>query len=227
MATVIEPRTQPAEAERRFLLTDVGWDGYEAILKIVGDRPIRITYDRGDLEFFMPGRPHERYKHLLGRMIVDVTVELEIPCIGAASTTWRRQDLDRGLEPDECFYLASMERIIDKEELDLTIDPPPDLAIEIDISRSSLDRMGIYAALGVPEIWRFDGKTLRVGRLGEEGTYLPCPSSPALPFLPMDEVVRFLRLAEGMDHSRWGREFRAWVRDELAPRHRGGAGAGA
>ena len=120
-----------------------------------------------------------------------------------------------------------MGRIIDKEELDLTIDPPPDLAIEIDISRSSLDRMGIYAALGVPEIWRFDGETLRVGRLSADGTYAPSPASVALPFLPMAEVVRFLRLAEGMDHSRWGREFRAWVRDELAPRYRGDQGAGA
>ena len=121
-----------------------------------------------------PSSMHERYNCLFRRMIETLTEELAIPIKGAGSTTFKREDLERGLEPDSCFYLANERRIRGKRELDLTIDPPPDLAIEIDITSSSLDRQGIYAALGVPEIWRFDGESLRVYQLQPDGTYPQC-----------------------------------------------------
>ncbi len=162
MATVAEPEVFRGSPAQRFLLHGISWDDYEMMLKIVGDRPIRVNYDRGALELMSPSYRHDRSKTLLGRVIETVTEELEIPCIGVGSTTLRRQLADRGLEPDEAYYLANAGRIVDNEEIDLDADPPPDLCIEIEISRSALDRMGIYAGLNIPEVWRFDGEALRI-----------------------------------------------------------------
>jgi Uma2 family endonuclease len=219
MATTVEPRPIVVPIEQRFVLFNIGWEGYEAMLKILGDRPIRTTYDRGNLELMSPSRAHEEAKYLLGCVIDTVTEELHIPRRGAGSTTWRREDLDRGLEPDACFYLANAERVRGKA-LDLSIDPPPDLAIEVDITRSSLDRMGVYAKLGVPEIWRYDGESLRIYLLQADGNYAESETSRSLPFLLPGEVARFLEQAGPMDHSEWGRQFRQWVRGELTARLR-------
>jgi Uma2 family endonuclease len=218
MATTTETRSRTLTPESRFILHGIGWDGYEAMLTLLGDRPVpRLTYDRGDLELMSPSREHEAFGRLLGRMVETVTEELRIPCLALKSTTWRKKLKDRGLEADECFYLARFPQIRGKKEIDLNVDPAPDLAIEVEISRGALDRMGIYAALGVPEVWRFDGETLRVEQLQADGTYATAAASPSLPMLPLDEVVRWLRLAEEIeDHSEWGRRFRLWVREELA-----------
>jgi Uma2 family endonuclease len=217
MATAIAHRSKTHEPETRFVLRDVGWKGYETLLQLIGDRPIRMTYDRGSVELMSPSQDHAQYRRLIGKLIDILVDELRIPCILAGSTTWRREDVDRGLEPDDCFYLANSERVRGKK-INLGVDPPPDLAVEVEISRSALDRMGTYAALGVPEVWRFDGETLRVERLRDDRTYETTAASLSFPFLPPDEVARFLHQAETMDHSEWGRQFRAWVRDELAPR---------
>jgi Uma2 family endonuclease len=208
------------DTDQRFVLYNVGWQGYEAMLQLVGDRPVRLTYDRGNLELMSPSKKHEKNKGLLGRLVETLTEELEIPCISAGSTTWRREDLDRGLKPDECFYLFEHAEKEADTEPDLSVDPPPDLAVEIDITSSALDRQGIYAALGVPEVWRFDGESLRVFRLKPDGAYESCAKSPAFPFLPLDEVTRLLKSGATMNHTLWGRMVRAWVRDELAPRDR-------
>ena len=217
MATTVETRSKMLIPESRFVLDGIGWHGYETLLGLIVESATRLTYDRGNLEFMSPSQDHEQFRVLLGRFIDTLTEELYLPCIAAGSTTWRREDLDRGLEPDLCFYLANSHRVRGKS-IDLRVDPPPDLAIEVEISRSALDRMGIYAALGVPEVWRFDGETLRVERLQDDRTYVLSATSLSFPFLATDEVVRFLRLAASMDHSEWGRRLRAWVRDELARR---------
>jgi Uma2 family endonuclease len=217
MATITETKARTLESERRFVLHDVGWDGYEAMLKIVGDRrSVRLTYDRGDLELMSPSLDHEDYCTLLSRIVVTVTEELRIPCRGVRSTTWRKRAKDRGLEADESYYLARFPQVRGKKRIDLSVDPAPDLAIEIEISRSALDRMGIYASLGVSEVWRFDGEALRVDQLQADGTYATVSASPSLPMLPLDEVVRWLRLAETIeDHTEWNRQFREWVRATL------------
>jgi Uma2 family endonuclease len=217
MASAVETGPGKLIPEQRVVLSDMGWEGYEAMLKLIGDRPIRLTYDRGDLELMVPSLDHERYKSLLGRLIETLTLELDLPCDAAGSTTWRKQFEDRGLEPDECYYLSNAGRVAGRK-VDLSVDPPPDLAIEVEISRSALNRMGIYAALGVPEVWRFDGETLRVEQLQPDGTYREVAVSPSFPFLPLNEVVRWLRLADTMGQTPWLRQFREWVRDELGPR---------
>ncbi len=220
MATATETRTRPEVGELRFMLYNVGWEGYQALLKIVGDHGPRITYSRGSVELMSPLLPHEGFSKRLGRIVEAIGEELEIPIRPSRSLTWNREDLDRGLEPDESFFIASVGRIGSRMKLDLEVDPPPDLAIEVEITNSILDKLEIYARLGVPELWRFDGESLTVLLLGADGPYAPSTRSAAFPFLPMDEVARFLIDPDLSDESRWGRTFRRWVRDVLLPIYR-------
>lgn len=221
MATATEDSTRVDAADQRFVIHDLDWEGYETLLRLVGDRPIRITYDRGTLELMSPSQKHERDKSLLGRFIETLTEELDIPCSTFGSTTWKREALDRGLESDECFYLYAHAEEVSQKIVDLSIDPPPDLAVEVETSKSALDRPQIYAALGVPELWRFDGQALRIFLLREDGTYVASASSRHFPFLPVDEMVRLVLEATSMVHTRWGRMIREWIRTELAPRYQG------
>jgi Uma2 family endonuclease len=151
-------------------------------------------------------------------MIDTITEELAIRIVAVGSTTFNREAVDRGLEPDECYYIANAGRIVKWDRIDLDVDPPPDLAVEVDITRSSLDRVGIYAALGVPEVWRFDGVEFEVLLLGADRNYTRSEQSAAMPFLPMSELADFLKDYESGDDSRWGRSFREWVRTTLLPR---------
>jgi Uma2 family endonuclease len=151
-------------------------------------------------------------------MIETIAEELQIRIAAVGSTTFNREAVGRGLEPDECYYIANAARIVKWDRIDLDVDPPPDLAVEFDITRSSLDRLGIYAALGVPEVWRFDGVDFQVLLLGADCKYTTSKQSAAMPFLPMSELAGFLKNYESGDDSRWGRSFREWVRATLLPR---------
>jgi Uma2 family endonuclease len=221
MATTAEPRVKSVEGERRFVIYNVGWRRYQALLDLFGDDGPRMTYDRGNVEFITTYFFHEHLKKLTGRMVETITEELNMPRVAAGSTTCNSEILDRGLEPDECYYLANAHRVRDMEQVDMTIDPPPDLAIEVEITTSLLDKLGVYAALGIPEIWKHDGEQLSVLLLGPDGAYAPSEASAAFPFLPMGEVARFLREYEPTNDTRWARAFRARVRDEVATRARG------
>jgi Uma2 family endonuclease len=206
------------ELEHRIVLRGVGWDGYQTLLELVGDRPVRLTYDRGDVELMSPLLKHERKKSLLGQFVRILARELHIPVMPTGSTTWSREDADMGLEADESFYLGDLGRIRDPDHIDLDIDPPPDLAIEIEITRSSLDRIGIYGALRVPELWRFNGRTLRVLLRQEDGSYRESSSSAAFPGVPMSDVAQFA-IRDGIrDENAFLDEFTAWVRSDLLPR---------
>jgi Uma2 family endonuclease len=205
-----------APSTQRLLLHNVSWQEYEIFLKVLGDRPIRVTYDRGNLELMAPPYVHERLKWVIGQLIVILALELNLRFAGGGSTTFRREDVERGLEPDQCFYFGHEPLVRGKQEIDLTVDPPPDLAIEIDITSSSLNRMGIYAALRVPELWRFDGQALRVYQLQADGLYVLCERSMVFPFLPLDEIVRLLHQSDRMDDLSLLQSFRAWVREQIA-----------
>ncbi|MBI3271753.1 MAG: Uma2 family endonuclease [Planctomycetes bacterium] len=201
--------------EQHFVLQDVDWEFYESLLSRLGDRPLFLTYDRGRLELMSPSEEHESFGRLVGRLIETLTLELDIPLYSVGSTTFRREDLDRGLEPDECCYIQNELKVRAVEEIDLTRDPPPDLVVEIEISRRLLDREGIYAALGVPELWRFDGERLRVYQLGPAGVYQLAERSVCLPMLPPAEVERFVGLRKTTDETTLVRSFRSWVRQTL------------
>ncbi len=223
MATAAETPMILHEGERRIVIRGVGWEGYETLLELIGDQPVRVTYARGDVELMSPLSRHERSKSRLGRMVEILTEELDIPMIAAASTTLKREDLDQGLEADESFYLASLSQLSNFDDLDLNVDPPPDLAIEIEITRSAMNRLGIYGALRVPEIWRFDGRNLRILFLQEDGTYREIAQSKALPWISIDEIRRFAAEELG-DDTQWAKSFRRWVQDVIVPRARGNRG---
>ncbi|MCL1473899.1 Uma2 family endonuclease [Argonema antarcticum] len=197
--------------KQKFLLTDISWDGYETILKVLQNRHVRVTYDRGNLELISPSYRHQRYKTLIGRFINILAEERNIPLINAGSTTFKRQDLERGLEPDECFYIQNASAVVGKQKIDLTCDPPPDLAIEIDISTSSLNRISIYAALGISEVWCYDGITVKVYLLREGKDGKP-KQRLTFPFLALPEFMQFLREAEMVDDATVFRSFRDWVK---------------
>ena len=200
------------QAENRVVLSGVTWSTYESLLADTDNRAARFTYDRGYLEMMSPSDPHERLKRLFGRIVETMTEELGIPIRSGGSTTLRTQLKDRGLEADECYYMASEPAVRGRAKLDLGVDPPPDLAIKVDISTSSLDQLSIYADLGVPEVWLYDGSVLRVHQLQSDGKYVQQPRSPSFPFLPLEEIERFLARRNETDETTWIRSFRAWVK---------------
>jgi Uma2 family endonuclease len=198
--------------EPSVLIHKASWQTYVTLRDEDENRHVRMTYDRGRLELMSPTMSHERLGYLSGRCIDAWTEEREIPIRSCRSTTFRREDLDRGLEPDNCYYIAHEAAMRGKEEVDLPIDPPPDLAIEVDVHSSSLDRMSIYAALGVPEVWRWSREVLSVHTLTEKGQYLAARESCALPRFPFEQVTSLLERRSTTSETLLIREFREWVR---------------
>ena len=214
--------THLAQGENRVVIRGVGWQGYQTLLSLVGNQLVRLTYDRGDVELMSPLFRHERNRLRLGRIVDILTEELDIPMISVGSTTINREDLDRGLEADESLYLKSLSLISDLDHLDMSADPPPDLAIEIEISRSVLNRLAIYGALGVPEIWRFDGKTLKVLLCQDDGTFRESTKSEVLPWVWIEEIRQFVVEDDYREDTTWAKAFRRWVRGTIVPRAMGG-----
>jgi len=202
-------------SDQRLLVPNVSWRTYETLLREFEDHHLRLTYDRGNLEIMSPSPEHERYKELIGLFLRILALELQVAIRGFGSTTFRREDLERGLEPDNCFYIHHEAVMRGKKRIDLMIDPPPDLAVEVDITSSSLDREDIYASLAVPEIWRFDGEYFRVYVRNDRGEYEERDHSPTFPQLPLVRVVEFLRDSEAMDETTLVRLLQAWIRAHL------------
>lgn len=199
------------------VLRGVSWATYQSLVRDLESAPGKhLTYDRGLLEIMVPLPPHESYKRLIGRLVEVTTEEAEIEIRSLGSTTWSREDLQKGVEPDECFYIQNEPMMRGKTEIDLTVDPPPDLVIEIDNTSSSIDRMKIYASLGVPEVWQFDGVSLMFYRL-ERAEYQMMEASQVLPSLQQEDVLRFLQMSQTMGETSWIREFRQWIRQKLNP----------
>jgi Uma2 family endonuclease len=200
-----------APAEQRLRLSLIPWETYVLYSDGLGPRHIRVTYDRGEMEIMTVSSKHEHKKTLLGRLVEALTEEMEIDIASFGSMTCRRKDLKRALEADESYWIANESKLRGRVDIDLEIDPPPDLALEIEISRSTLDRMAIYAALRVPEVWCSDGEDLRVFLLSSRGSYRQGDRSKAFPFLPLTEFAQFLTRTE-LSETQHLRSFRAWVR---------------
>jgi Uma2 family endonuclease len=217
MATAIAPPPVQSRESDSVLLHGVRWSTYEALLEDMGDRHIRLTYDNGDLEIMTVSPRHEWSKSLIRRMIDAMTEELNIPIRSGGSTTFKKELQQKGLEPDECYWVANEPAVRGRADLDVELDPPPDIAVEVEISTSVLNRLAIYAALRVSEIWRSDGHRVLVEQLQDDATYAQVARSPSFPWLPLAELGRFLKASETMDETSRIRSFRAWVRVELAP----------
>jgi Uma2 family endonuclease len=210
MATVQTP------PEQRFVLYGVSWPEYNRLLRALAERPsLRLTYDRGALELRTLSLEHESLVRFFSLLILALTLELRLPLKGGGSTTFRRRRRRRGLEPDECFWIASEPKVRGKEKIKLPGDPPPDLALEVDISYSTLDRMSIYAALRVPEVWRYDGQALRFHVLAPDGRYLVAAQSLAMPQVASAAVTSLLALRGTMDENALFRHFQSWARQRF------------
>lgn len=158
---------------------------------------------------------HENRKSRLGSFVAALVEEMEIEMVSGGNMTCRNEEMECALEPDECYWIAHEIAVRGREDIDFDVDPPPDLSLEIEISRSAMDRMEIYAALGVPEVWRWNGETLSVHLLGARGTYRVSRRSKAFPFLPLDDFASFLTRTD-LTEMKLNRAFRAWVRENRA-----------
>ncbi len=204
-------------AAGKLTIDGVSWAEYSRFLRAFQRRPsVRLTYDNGLLELMTISFEHDTQGRFLGRLVVTLTEELGLPILCAGSTTFRRQAKRRGLEADNSFWIASEARVRGRRKIDLRIDPPPDLAVEVDIAHSSLPRLSIYASLGVPEVWRYGGQKLTYYLLQPTGDYSESVSSPTFPGLRPGDLVRFLNRRQREEENTVIRQFRSWVRSRVA-----------
>jgi Uma2 family endonuclease len=206
----------PEIAEQRVILSNVSWQTFEQLLKELGDkRATRLAYNEGLLEIMSPLGPHENNNRFIDDLIRAIADELNLNLKKFGSLTLKREKKLKGAEPDSCYYLQNEPLVRSKQEIDLDNDPPPDLALEIDITSGSLDKRPIYAAVGVPELWRYDGKKLEVFVLQPSNRdYQQVNQSPTLPWMPLDVIPRFIRQSLVDGETATLRTFRAWVREQ-------------
>ncbi len=202
-------------AEQRTVLYNISWETFEALLKETGeDRGSRFAYDCGTLEIMTPLYEHESPKIQFDRFVVALAEELEIEIKSAGSMTLKRKAVNRGIEPDNCYYIQTEPAVRGRQDLDLETEPPPDLAIEIDITSSSVDKLGIYSTLGVPELWRYNGRVLKFYQLVEP-EYVECEFSIAFPLVWVTEISGFIEQSKTTGEIALLKSFRAWVRDKI------------
>jgi Uma2 family endonuclease len=195
---------------QHFVLEDASWELYEKLLRDIGNRPIRVTYDQGRMEIMAPLAEHEGPKRIIGRMIEMLTFELNIPVASYGSTTFRQKEKAKGLEPDECYYFRHEAKMRGRKRIDLRKDPPPDLVVEIDVTSRSVARQPIYAALGVPEIWRYDGRRLQCLHRANS-IYQARKLSLAFPFLEPARLQQFIDVLPQLGETLTLHRFVEWV----------------
>ncbi|MGF1601575.1 MAG: Uma2 family endonuclease [Thermosynechococcaceae cyanobacterium] len=198
---------------QRLLLHDVNWSEFEAILEeeLGEHRNTRVAYDNGLLEIMAPLPEHEADKEIIGDLLKALLEELDIEFLTLGSTTFKNAEMLTGIEPDQCFYIQNEAAVRGKKRLDLTIDPPPDFVLELDIiSRTHPET---YAALGVPELWRRVGQTIRIYQL-KDGQYVKVNESPTFPGWPLQVTLSaYVKQSQVEGRNRAMRSFRQWVRD--------------
>jgi Uma2 family endonuclease len=212
MTLVNEPDLQ------RFVFNHVDWAFYEDVSRRLEGRHVFVTYYKGKLEVVTTSLLHERVAALLYRLLCVLSEETATPTVTAGRATLRDLLLDEGVEADTSFYFhANAERMKDKQEIDLKVDPPPDLAVEVEITRRLGERRLIYRDLGVPEVWRYaDGTITVLVRRGED--YVSVKQSPTFPFVTLGEIAGWIRAGIGQDETTWTAGVRKRVRDALPPK---------
>ena len=205
--------------EGRVLLHNVSWGTYERLLDEREERSVpRFFYDRGKLEILSPSFEHAGVRRIVAILVSELAVGLGIDVSDAGSTTFKREDLDRGFEPDECFYFSSNAELVrGKKNIDLDAgDPPPDLVVEVDLTNPSLNKLPIYAQLGVGEVWRLAGGTTEILLPAETGTGFEAKGeSGVLPILTVDVLARLVEEGLKMRRPDWIRHVRQWARQTL------------
>ena len=208
IATLSPSQTQ------RVHLEGISWGTYQALLNEMGNhRAAYLLYDQGFLEITMPSELHEIINRLLDRIITALTEELTLKIKAYGSTTLDREDLAKGIEPDSCYYIQNADQISTRK-LNLLSDPPPDLAIEVDITNSSRRRFGLYRQLQIPEVWRYTEKQGVVFSQLQAGEYRACEFSPTFPMVSSAKLLDFLDLAETEDDNTVIGALRNWIRNQ-------------
>jgi Uma2 family endonuclease len=170
----------------------VRWEEYEDLLRQVGEASgLRISFNEGTLTVMTLSTEHEKYVRFLESLITAIKLRLRLNILSFGSATMKKRKRNKGNEPDACFYVQSADLLGKRIQLDFEVDPPPDIVVEIDVHHDSLFKFPIYAALGVPEIWRYDGQELTISVL-QEGQYVTVPHSQALPLLSSQMLTEFL-----------------------------------
>jgi Uma2 family endonuclease len=212
-------QTIKSPAEHRIILHNTSWETYERLMKERGESRVpRFAYDRGEREIMSPNPEHESIAYYIGLLVAVFAEEAGIDLYGAGSTTFDREDLERGFEPDACFYVQNAERVRGKPRIDLSLDPQPDLVIGVDITSPSFDKFSIYIRASIPEIWRHDGERLAIFELrGEE--YVEVAESRTLPPLTSEALSSLIAQSTSLDIVTWMRRVRDWARKrtESAP----------
>lgn len=199
------------------LVRRISWGTYQALLAAWGADAPRHTYDRESLEILAKSSIHEIFKSIIGLLLAILCEELKRDFVAGGATTLSKENVDCGIEPDQCYWIANAAQVEGKLEIDFDIDPVPDLFIEVEVSRTVLNRLDVLAALRVSEVWRFDGNAIRVGVLQDNGVYQWTDCSPSFPQLQLQELVRFITQARSWNHRRIMSAFRDWVRQQLSP----------
>lgn len=204
--------TVKSPAEQRVVLRNISWDTYESLLEShESSSAPRFTYDQGEMEIVSPSPEHERLNRRIALLVQALTEEIGIESEDLGSTTFRREDLERGFEPDSCFYIQNEEQVRGKDRIDLAVDPPPDLVIEVDITSPSINKLPIHAQLGVPEVWRYDGVKLEILRLGD-ARYAEVTESTVLLSLTSSVLTGLMERSKSLRRTVWLREVREAAR---------------
>jgi Uma2 family endonuclease len=210
--------TTATPAENRVILNNISWQTFNNILTELGEnRVVRLAYLAGNLEIITPWGEHENTNRFIDDLIRILADELNLNLKKFGSLTLKREDMLRGAEPDSCYYIQNEPLVRGKKDIDVNFDPPPDLVLEIDITSSSLDKKPIYAALGVPELWRYNGKKLEFLVLSPPTlTYNPVEQSPTFPFLATEIIPQLLERSLTEGETATLRYFRTWLKQHLA-----------
>jgi Uma2 family endonuclease len=214
MVVTLQLRQIDVQPGQRLTLREISWAEFEAILEEIGEhRGSRVAYYQGILEIRMPLPKHEKAKILIGEFVKILLDELGTDWEPYGSTTFKRPEMAAGVEPDDCFYIQNAARMVGKDRIDLSEDPPPDLALEVDIT--SQTQLSAYVALGVPELWRYAEGRVEIFVL-RSGEYVPVDTSPTFPNLPVvEKISEYLKISQTEGAGAARRAFRQWVREQL------------
>jgi Uma2 family endonuclease len=193
------------------IVQGVSWHTYACLLADFADSSgARMAYDQGTLEIMAPSFKHEQTADLLADVVKAVAEAQALDVVPAGSTTFKREDVERGFELDASFYLQHAADVRGRATIDLAVDPPPDVIIEIDLTHPSLDKFPIYAALGVPEVWRYDGQQMHIYR-HVDVAYTEVPESEVLPGVTSASLIQLVQLGLQLPRLVWIGRVRVWA----------------
>jgi Uma2 family endonuclease len=201
-------KTVAETADRAVVLHDVKWETYQALRLEEDNNHLRMTYDQGVLEVMSPSRKHARLAGLVSWIIGEWAIARRVKIAIGGDVTLSRQDIDRGLEADHCYWIGQYAAVHNKDEIDLTVDPPPDLALEVEVTRSAVPKLPIYESLRVPEVWRWHNGAFTVLVLSSQAKYVQQADSVALPGFPFRLVEELIVRRRHEDDTALVFEFR-------------------